>query len=143
MAKYRSGQQVRIDFTVPQADGTNDTGLTWTVQVFTKDGTKVTAGTEFASISITEDASNDFYSFLFTPASDSVSYYVVTLKADDTPATVFEENFEPDWAWLMLYGDNEHDTTSPETTTYKKPDGTTLKEFNLARTGNVISRTGA
>lgn len=142
MAKYRSGQQVRIDFTVPDANGDNTTGLTFSLVTFTVDGVKTTSGAEYTSISITEDASGDFYSFLFTPDDDSVAYYMVTLAADDSPATVFEEVLEPDWAWLMLYGDNEHDTTSPETTTYKKPGGGTLKEFTLTRTGNVISREG-
>ena len=139
--QYRSGQQVRYPFTVPALDGSNTSGLTWTVSLFIKDGTVVTSGTEYDSIEVS-DANENFYELTFTPASDSTAAYLIKLISDADPADVFEESFDVDWDWLFLYAEMEHDrSVSPETVLYKMPDGSTqLIKFRMTRDGVNIVR---
>ena len=139
MAIYYPGDQHEISFTNPDAAGDNVTGLTWTLKVFIKDNVKVTSGTEYSSITCVA-VGNDFYRVRFTPDDDSTSVYVIAFVSDAVVPDYFEEIYEPDWEKIYLEADMEHDTTSPETVIYLLPGGATLSEFQLSRTGTVLSR---
>jgi len=102
-----------------------------------KDGVAVTAGDEYTSISVTENA-DEYYELKFTPDIDSTSVYMVTALSDAAIPDLFEDRLEPDFAWLMLEGEQVHDYTdeSLPTVTYYMPDGTTvLRKYKLVRTG--------
>jgi len=139
MAKYYPGTQHEISFTNPDSNGDNVTGLTWTVKAFIKDGVKVTSGTEFTSITCVA-VGNDFYRLRFTPGSNSTSTYVIALVSDAAIPDYFEEIYEPDWERIYFESDMDHDTSTPESVTYKLPGGGTISVFQLSRVGTVLSR---
>ena len=136
--QYRpDGSQIRIPFTVPDLTGANTPGLTWTVDLFVKSGTKVTSGTEFNSISVDRTNDTDFYELLFTPTAGSEAVYLVKVLSDASIPDVNEETLEPDYTWLFLYATMVRNTgVSPETLEFLKPDGVRLVKFNVYRSGN-------
>jgi len=143
MAQYIPGTQHRLSFTVSDRNGGEVTGLTWTLTLFVKDGAKVTSGDEYDSISVVEDA-NGFYEAIFTAGSNSTSEYMLKLVSDADPADVFEEVYTPNWTYLVLFAtmvDNRG--TDPQTITYKLPGGNTLKQFEMTRSGNTVTRSEA
>ena len=133
---YRpDGQQIRTPFTVPALDGGNTSGLNWTLNIFTKDGVKVTSGTEFDSISVVA-VGTDFYEVLFTPESGSESVYLIKVISDAEIADVYETVLEPDYSWLMLYAKMIRDLqASPETLEFIKADGSRLVKYKVYREG--------
>ena len=139
MAKYYPGEQHEIYFTVPDLTGANTTGLTWSLDLFVKDGTKLTSGAEYSSVSCVA-VGNDFYRLRFTPDDDSTSVYTIALTSDAATPDYFEEIYELDRERVYLEADMDHDTSTPESVTYKLPGGATLSEFQLSRTGTVLSR---
>ena len=133
---YRPGQEINITFTIRDETGAHIAGLSWSI-LFVKDGVAVTAGDEYTSISVTENA-DEYYELKFTPDIDSTSVYMVTALSDAAIPDLFEDRLEPDFAWLMLEGEQVHDYTdeSLPTVTYYMPDGTTvLRKYKLVRTG--------
>jgi hypothetical protein len=135
---YRpNGVQIRVPFTVPELDGSNNTGLSWTVQLLTKNGTPLTSGTEYDSISVAEHSGDKFYELLFTPEKGSTAVYLITMISDNPDvADVFECLFEPDYSWLLLYAKMVRDLgASPETLEFLKPDGSRLVKYKVYREG--------
>ncbi len=139
MSRYYPGEQHEIYFTVPDATGANTTGLTWTVDLFVKDGVKVTAGAEYTSIACVA-VGNNFYRLRFTPDDDSTSRYSITLTSDASIPDFFEEIYEVDLERVYFEADMEHDTSTPESITYTLPGGATLSVFQLTRVGTVLIR---
>ena len=139
---YRpEGVQIRIPFTVPALDGSNTSGLSWSVSLFTKGGAKVTTGTEFDSISVDVSNDDDFYEVLFTPSQGSEAVYLVKVISDAETADVFEVVMEPDYSWLFLYSKMVRDLgASPETLEILKPGGAQLIKFKVYRSGTTETR---
>lgn len=142
---YTPGSNVEVQFTVDDTSGLNTTGLAWTVALFTVDDTKLTSGTEFTSITVTEDVSTEWYTLNFTPDSNSISRYFIKITSDAAIADVFLENFIPELGIIssMLTGKMVHDIgVEPETITFYRPDGLTiLKKFSLVKSGTTDTRT--
>jgi len=142
MAQYIPGTEHRLTFTVSNRTGGEVTGLTWTLTLFVKDGTKVTSGDEFNSISVVEDA-NGFYEALFTADENSTSEYMLKLVSDADPADVFEEVYTPNWTYIVLFANMvDNRGADPQTITYKLPGGDTLKQFQMTRSESTVLRTG-
>lgn len=141
---YFPGEVARYTFTVPDADGDNVSGLTWSLLALAKDNQRLTSGAEFTSFSITEHASGLFYIAAFTPAQASSSQFGIFAKSDADPEDYFELHLEPDWGRIVLLAEKiEHLLTSPEQVKFYMPDGTTLiKTFNMTQVGNTETRTG-
>lgn len=139
MAKYYPGEQHVISFTVPDIDGNNTSGLTWTVKLFTKDGAKVTSGAEYASIACS-NVGTDFYKIVFTPDDDSTSDYTIVVISNATVPDYFEEQYEPLWDRVYFEADMTHDETDPEEVSYKLPGGAVLSQFQLDRVPPILTR---
>lgn len=92
MLTYTPGVAVKAEFTVPDANGDNVAGLTWTLALF-KDGVQVTSGTEFDGLSIEGIGSPPTgYLMTFTPLYDGSTYLV---RGTSDLGDVWEERLEP------------------------------------------------
>jgi len=92
MLTYAPGVEVKAEFTVPDENGVNVAGLTWTLALF-KDGVQVTSGTEFDTLSIEGIGSPPTgYLMSFTPLYDGATYLV---RGTSSAADVWEERLEP------------------------------------------------
>ena len=92
MLTFAPGRQVVAEFSVPDANGDNVAGLTWTLRLF-KDGAEVTSGTEFDSLSIDGIGSPPTgYAMSFTPITDGSTYMV---RGKSSQGDVWEERLEP------------------------------------------------
>ena len=142
---YMPGEQAVLTFPVPDANGDNVTGLSWTTKAITKDATRIVSGTEFSSFSISEHVSTEFYVAVFTPASSSSAVFGISAKSDAAVPDVLLWTLEPDWARIVLLAEKmEHTLGSPETVTYYMPDGSTIiRAFNMSRVGTLETREGA
>jgi len=136
------GQQAIFTFTVPDGDGNNISGLSWTVLAISKDNQRLTSGSEFTSFSIVEHVSGLFYLAVFTPLSSSSSIYMISAKSDATVPDYFELHLEPDWANIVLLAQKiEHVLGNPELVRYYMPDGVTIaKTYTMTQAGSLETR---
>jgi|GEM_PF-2672079 len=87
MIRYTPGVQVQENFIVPDEDGDNIAGLTWTGSLF-KDGQPVTSGVEYDSLSCEGVGSPPAgYLVSFTPVTDGAVYDLV-FKSDQGDAWI-------------------------------------------------------
>lgn len=142
--QYMPGTQIKFSFVVPDGNGDNTTGLTFSLTSYSKDGTRVTAGAEYTSIVFAEDASGEFYTCTFTPGNAAAPLHAIFAKSNAAVPDTFQLNLEPDWARIVLLAEKqEHILGSPEQIKYYMPDGTTLiRTFNMSQTGAVETREG-
>jgi hypothetical protein len=142
---YIPGDSLVYTFRVPDADGNNISGLTWTKKVLTKGVLRITSGDVWDNWSIAEHVSNEYYGLSFIPAIDEAPIYMVAAISDAAVPDTFELHLEPDWAKIILLAEKiEHGTGTPETVSYYMPDGTTLiRTFNMTTVGATESRDGA
>lgn len=141
---YFPGEEANLSFVVPDANGDNITGLTFTVVAITKDDQRIVAGAEYTSFAIVEHVSNDFYQAVFTPNSNTSAIFNIFAKSDAAVADSFQWTLEPDWSRIVLLCEKmEHVLGSPETVTYYMPDGSTIiRTFNMSRSGTLETREG-
>jgi hypothetical protein len=134
--EFRPGVVLRIPFSIIDVDGGNVGGLTWSVELLTKDGAEITSGVEYDSISVA-DIGTVGYEVRFTPDADSLSTYVLKVVSDGDPVDVFEEILSPDWGWIFLAAKMVRDRgATPETVDIQTPGGTSVIKFKMYRSGN-------
>jgi hypothetical protein len=93
MILYTPGVQVLEPFIVPDVDGSNVSGLTWTPSLY-KDGVSVSSGVEFDSLSCEGVGSPEtHYLVSFTPMTDGSEYKIVCVSdAGDAWEERLEQN---------------------------------------------------